>query len=91
MLSIIALGAVVSGSGFAVVTASIGVLGGAVPLAVLLLSLRREGPRRLVEKLGTRLVAGVQKVSGKPEGDPEEIVVEQLDEVRALEPDRPTL
>jgi hypothetical protein len=91
LIAVVALGAVVSGSGFAVVTASIGVLGGAVPLAVLLLSLRREGPRRLLEKLGTRLVAGVQKVAGKPEGDPEEIVAEQLDEVTALEPDRPTL
>ena len=91
LIAVVALGAVVSGSGLAVVTASIGVLGGAVPLAVLLLSLRREGPRRLLEKLGTRLVAGVQKVSGKPEGDPEEIVAEQLDEVTALEPDRPTL
>ena len=40
---------------------------------------------------GRGLVAGVQKVSGKPEGDPEEIVAEQLDEVTALEPDRPTL
>ena len=91
LIAVVALGAVVSGSGFAVVTASIGVLGAAVPLAVLLLSLRREGPRRLLEKLGTRLVEGVQKVSGKPEGDPEEIVSEQLDEVTALEPDRPTL
>lgn len=91
LVAVVALGAVVSGSGFAVVTASIGVLGGAVPLAVLLLSLRREGPRQLLEKLGARLVAGVQKVAGKPEGDPEEIVAEQLDEVTALEPDRPTL
>ena len=33
----------------------------------------------------------MQKVSGKPAGDPEEIVSEQLDEVTALEPDRPTL
>jgi len=91
LVAVVALGAVVSGSGFAVVTASIGVLGGAVPLAVLLLGLRREGPRRLLEKLGTRLVSGVQKVAGKPEGDPEEIVAEQLEEVTALEPDRPTL
>lgn len=91
LIAVVALGAVVSGSGFAIVTASIGVLGGAVPLAVLLLSLRREGPRQLLEKLGTRLVAGVQKVAGKPEGDPEDLVAEQLDEVTALEPDRPTL
>ena len=91
LVAVVALGAVVSGSGLAVVSAAVGVLGGAVPLAVLLLSLRRPGPRRLLEKLGTRLVAGVQKVSGKPEGDPEEIVQEQLEEVTALEPDRPTL
>jgi len=91
LVAVVALGAAVSGSGFAVVTASVGVLGGAVPLAVLLLGLRRAGPRRLLEKLGTRLVAGVQKVAGKPEGDPEEIVAEQLEEVTALEPDRPTL
>ena len=92
LIAVVALGAVVSGSGLAVVTASIGVLGGAVPLAVLLLSLGREGPRAGVGGLGTRLVAGVQKVSGKPEGgDPEEIVQEQLEEVTALEPDRPTL
>src|SRR4029450_5554284 len=37
LVAVVALGAVVSGSGLAVVTASIGVLGGAVPLAVLLL------------------------------------------------------
>ncbi len=91
LVAVVALGAVVSGSGLAVVSAAVGVLGGAVPLAVLLLSLRRPGPRRLLEKLGTRLVAGVQKVSGKPEGDPEEIVQEQLEEVTALDPDRPTL
>jgi uncharacterized protein (TIRG00374 family) len=87
----VALGAVVSGSGLAVVSAAVGVLGGAVPLAVLLLSLRRPGPRRLLERLGTRLVEVGQKVSGYPEGDPEEIVAEQLEEVTALEPDRPTL
>ena len=70
LVAVVALGAVVSGSGLAVVSAAVGVLGGAVPLAVLLLSLRRPGPRRLLEKLGTRLVAGVQKVSGKPAGRP---------------------
>ena len=91
LVAVVALGAVVSGSGLAVVSAAIGVLGGAVPLAVLLLSLRRPGPRRLVERLGTRLVETVQKVSGHPQGDPEEIVQEQLEEVTALEPDRPTL
>ena len=91
LVAVVALGAVVSGSGLAVVSAAVGVLGGAVPLAVLLLSLRRPGPRRLLEQLGTRLVAGVQKVSGNPQGDPEEIVQEQLEEVTALEPDRPTL
>ncbi|MBL8926133.1 MAG: flippase-like domain-containing protein [Pseudonocardia sp.] len=91
LVAVVALGAVLSGSGLVVVSAAVGVLGGAVPLAVLLLSLRHPGPRRLLEKLGTRLVAGVQKVSGKPEGDPEEIVAEQLEEVTALEPDRPTL
>jgi uncharacterized membrane protein YbhN (UPF0104 family) len=91
LVAVVALGAVVSGSGLAVVSAAVGVLGGAVPLAVLLLSLRRPGPRRLLERLGTRLVETVQKVSGKPHGDPEEIVQEQLEEVTALEPDRPTL
>ena len=91
LVAVVALGAVVSGSGLAVVSAAIGVLGGAVPLAVLLLSLRRPGPRRLVERLGTRLVETVQRVSGHPHGDPEEIVQEQLEEVTALEPDRPTL
>ena len=44
-----------------------------------------------LERLGTRLVADVQKVSGHPHGDPEEIVQEQLEEVTALEPDPPTL
>jgi putative heme transporter len=91
LVAVVALGAVVSGSGWAVVSAAVGVLGGAVPLAVLLLSLRRPGPRRLLERLGTRLVETVQKVSGHPQGDPEEIVQEQLEEVTALEPDRPTL
>jgi hypothetical protein len=91
LVAVVALGAVVSGSGLAVVSAAIGVLGGAVPLAVLLLSLRRPGPRRLLERLGTRLVEVGQKVSGYPEGDAEEIVAEQLEEVTALEPDRPTL
>jgi uncharacterized protein (TIRG00374 family) len=91
LVAVVALGAVVSGSGWAVVSAAVGVLGGAVPLAVLLLSLRRPGPRRLLERLGTRLVETVQKVSGHPHGDPEEIVQEQLEEVTALEPDRPTL
>ena len=80
LVAVVALGAVVSGSGLAVVSAAIGVLGGAVP-----------GPRRLVERLGTRLVETVQRVSGHPHGDPEEIVQEQLEEVTALEPDRPTL
>jgi uncharacterized protein (TIRG00374 family) len=91
LVAVVALGAVVSGSGFAVVSAVIGVLGGAVPIGLLLLSLRREGPRRLLERLGTRLVAGAQKVSGRPEGDPEEIVQEQLEEVTTLQPDPPTL
>ena len=91
LVAVVAVGAVVSGSGFAAVSAAIGVLGGAVPLAVLLLSLRRPGPRRLLEKLGTRLVEVGQKVSVLPEGDAEEIVHEQLEEVTALEPDRPTL
>ena len=70
LVAVVALGAVVSGSGLAVVSAAVGVLGGAVPLAVLLLSLRRPGPRRLLERLGTRLVAGAQKVSGHPRGRP---------------------
>ena len=74
LVAVVAVGAVVSGSGLAVVSAAIGVLGGAVPLAVLLLSLRRPGPRRLLERLGTRLVERVQRVSGHPHGDPEEIV-----------------
>jgi uncharacterized protein (TIRG00374 family) len=91
LVAVVALGAVVSGSGLAVVSAAVGVLGGAVPLAVLLLSLRRPGPRRLLERLGTRLVEVGQRVSGYPEGDAEEIVAEQLEEVTALEPDRPTL
>jgi putative heme transporter len=91
LVAVVALGAVVSGSGFAVVSAAIGVLGGAVPLGVLLLSLRQPGPRRLLERLGTRLVETAQKVSGHPEGDPEEIVTEQLEEVTALEPDTRTL
>jgi len=91
LVAVVALGAVVSGSGLAVVSAAVGVLGGAVPLGVLLLSLRRPGPRRLLERLGTRLVATSQKVSGRPEGDPEEIVQEQLEEVTALEPDTRTL
>jgi putative heme transporter len=91
LVAVVALGAVVSGSGLAVLSAAIGVLGGAVPLGVLLLSLRRPGPRQLLERLGTRLVEVGQKVSGLPEGDPEEIVHEQLEEVTALEPDRPTL
>jgi putative heme transporter len=91
LVAVVAFGAVVSGSGLAVVSAAVGVLGGAVPLGVLLLSLRRPGPRRLVERLGTRLVEAVQKVSGKPDGDPEEIVAEQLEEVTALDPDPPTL
>lgn len=91
LVAVVALGAVVSGSGLAVVSAAIGVLGGAVPLGLLLLSLRRAGPRRLLERLGTRLVEVGQKVSVLPEGDAEEIVHEQLEEVTALEPDRPTL
>jgi putative heme transporter len=91
LVAVVAAGAVLSGSGLAVVSATVGVLGGAVPLAVLLLSLRRPGPRALVERLGTRLVAGAQKVSGHPHGDPEEIVQEQLDEVTALHPDTRTL
>ena len=91
LVAVVAVGAVLSGSGLAVVSAAVGVLGGAVPIGLLLLSLRRPGPRRLLERLGTRLVAGAQKVSGYPEGDPEEIVQEQLDEVTALEPDPPTL
>jgi putative heme transporter len=91
LVAVVAVGAVVSGSGFAVVSAAVGVLGGAVPIGLLLLSLRRPGPRQLLERLGTRLLAGAQKVSGYPEGDPEEIVHEQLDEVTALEPDPPTL
>jgi uncharacterized protein (TIRG00374 family) len=91
LVAVVALGAVVSGSGLAVVSAAIGVLGGAVPLGALLLSLRRPGPRRLVERLGTRLVEAAQKVSGHPEGDPEELVHEQLDEVTALDPTMRTL
>jgi hypothetical protein len=91
LVAVVAVGAVVSGSGLAVVSAAVGVLGGAVPLGVLLLALRRPGPRRLLEASGTRLVAGVQKVSGHPAGDPERIVHDQLDEVTAVEPDRPTL
>jgi uncharacterized protein (TIRG00374 family) len=91
LVAVVALGAVLSGSDFAVLSAAIGVLGGAVPLAVLLLSLRRRGPRQLVERLGTRLLAGVQKVSGHPAGDPEEIVEEQLEEVTSLHPSTPTL
>ena len=91
LVAVVALGAAVSGSGLAVLSAAVGVLGGAVPLAVLLLSLRRPGPRRLHERLGTRLVEVGQKVSVLPEGDAQEIVHEQLEEVTALEPDRPTL
>jgi uncharacterized protein (TIRG00374 family) len=91
LVAVVAAGAVVSGSGLAVVSASIGVLFGAAPLAALLLSLRRPGPRRLVERLGTRLVAGAQKVAGKPDGDPEEIVQEGLEQVTALQPSPPTL
>ena len=91
LVAVVALGAAVSGSGLAVLSAAVGVLGGAVPLGALLLSLRRPGPRRLLERLGTRLVEVGQKVSGHPAGDPEEIVHEQLEEVTALEPDRPTL
>jgi putative heme transporter len=91
LVAVVALGAVLSGSDFAVLSAAIGVLGGAVPLAVLLLSLRRPAPRQLVERLGTRLLAGVQKVSGHPAGDPEEIVEEQLEEVTSLHPSTPTL
>jgi putative heme transporter len=91
LVAVVAVGAVVSGSGLAVVSAAVGVLGGAVPIGLLLLSLRRPGPRALVERLGTRLVATAQRVSGHPAGDPEEIVEEQLEEVTALEPDPPTL
>lgn len=91
LLAVVAVGAVVSGSGFAVVSAALGVLVGAVPLGLLLASLRRPGPRRLVERLGTRLVEVGQKVSGHPEGDPGEIVHEQLEEVTALHPDTRTL
>jgi uncharacterized protein (TIRG00374 family) len=91
LVAVVALGAVVSGSGLAVLSAAVGVLGGAVPIGALLLSLRRPGPRRIVERLGTRLVAASQKVSGRPEGDPEEIVHEQLDEVTALQPGTRTL
>jgi uncharacterized protein (TIRG00374 family) len=91
LIAVVAAGAVASGSGWAVVSAALGVLGAAVPLGVLLLSLRRQGPRGIVERLGTRLVAGVQKVSGRPEGDPEEIVQEQLEEVTALQPSTRTL
>ena len=91
LLAVVALGAVVSGSGFAVVSAALGVLFGAVPLGLLLLSLRRPGPRQLLERLGTRLVEVGQKVSGHPAGDPEEIVHEQLEEVTSLHPDTRTL
>lgn len=91
LVAVVALGAVVSGSGLAVLSAAVGVLFGAVPLALLLLSLRRPGPRRLLERLGTRLVEAGQKVTGHPDGDPEEIVHEQLDEVTALHPDTRTL
>jgi putative heme transporter len=91
LVAVVAAGAVVSGSGLAVVSASVGVLFGAVPLAALLLSLRRPGPRRVVEQLGTRLVAGAQKVAGRPDGDPEEIVQEGLEQVTALQPSPPTL
>ena len=91
LVAVVAAGAVLSGSGLAVVSAAIGVLGGAVPLAVLLLSLRRPGPRAIVERLGARLLGGAQKVSGHPQGDPEEIVHEQLEEVTALHPDTRTL
>jgi uncharacterized protein (TIRG00374 family) len=91
LVAVVAAGAAVSGSGLAVVSAAVGVLVAAVPLAALLLSLRRPGPRRLVERLGTRLVAGAQKVAGKPDGDPEEIVQEGLEQVTALQPSTRTL
>jgi hypothetical protein len=91
LVTVVAVGAAASGSGIAAVTATLGVLGGAVPLGVLLLSLRRPGPRRSVERLGTRLVAGAQKVSGHPHGDPEEIVHDGLEEVTALNPSTRTL
>ena len=92
LVAVVALGAVVSGSGLAVVSAAVGVLGGAVPLAVLLLSLRRPGPRRLARAAGHAAGRGRAEGQRPPAtGDPEEIVQEQLEEVTALEPDRPTL
>ena len=64
LVAVVAVGAVVSGSGLAVVSAAVGVLGGAVPIGLAAALAAPPGPRRLLERLGTRLLAAAQKVSG---------------------------
>ncbi len=81
---LIAIGATVSGSPADTFSGLLGGTGIVVATIIGVLALHRPSPRKLIIRLGGRLVRVSQRLSGRPVGDPEDVTRDALDALSAF-------